>query len=439
MQLTLQLFNDGIWQDAYQVRLEQTQLGRRGTALFQPLPAYARKYFDDAGSLSFSAHYPVNPMDIQHFKYWPAVFDDIMPMGYGRTLWLDLLGLQRETTEVQDLELLRLGTIAPVGNMRIKEAVAQVTSEHNSTLEIMRFPKNAVIERDQDFLNYARQRGAVSGGASGAGGAAPKLLIRLDKNSEVWVDTFQNDHSGDLHYLVKFPRGNKEIDRNILRAEYHYYCELAELGFDTMQLDHLQLLEGERNPSLWLPRFDREFSQNTVQRFGLESVFSLLNKAPGSYLKHEEVLETLSTVVNTLSKEQLTAEYLKRDLLNLMFGNTDNHGRNSAVLKKGNKVSLAPIYDFAPMKADPETIPRTANWGNTFERGGDVLWSELCDSLADFGRPDYFKSELSHLADKLSGLTARLRTRGVPEQILTMPAMGFDYIEQRLNRWGLLQ
>ncbi|MBU1620949.1 MAG: HipA domain-containing protein [Gammaproteobacteria bacterium] len=438
MQLTLQLFNDGFWQDAYQLRLDKTELGRRGTVLFQPLPAYARHYFDDVGSFSFSAQYPVNPMDIQGFKHWPAVFDDIMPMGYGRTLWLDLLGLQRETTEMQDLELLRLGTIAPVGNMRIKEAIADVASQHNNTLDSMRFPQNAVIERDQDFLNYARQRGAVSGGATGAGGAAPKLLIRLNKNAEVWVDTFQNDDSEDLHYLVKFPRGNKEIDRNILRTEYHYYCELAELGFDTMQVEHLKLLEGERNPSLWLPRFDREFSQNKVQRFGLESVFSLLNKAPGSYLNHEDVLDTLSKVINTISKEQLTAEYLKRDLLNLMFGNTDNHGRNSAVLKKGHQVSLAPVYDFAPMKADPETIVRTTHWSNAFERGGDVLWLKLCDSLADFGHPDYLKSELCDLAGKLSGLTNRLRKRGVPEQILTIPAMGFDYKEQRLQRWGLL-
>lgn len=438
MQLTLQLFNDGLWQDAYLLKLEQTQLGRRGSVLFQPLSAYARHYFDDAGSFSFSAQHPANPMDIQHFKHWPAVFDDIMPMGYSRTLWLDLLGLQRETTEVQDIELLRLGTIAPVGNMRIKEAVANVASEHNTTLDIMRFPQNVVIERDQDFLNYARQRGAVSGGATGAGGAAPKLLIRLNKNAEVWVDTFQNDDAEDLHYLVKFPRGTKEIDRNILRAEYHYYCELAELGFDTMQIDHLQLLEGERNPSLWLPRFDRDFNQNKVKRFGLESVFSLLNKAPGSYLKHEDVLETLSKVVNTISKEQLTAEYLKRDLLNLIFGNTDNHGHNSAVLKKGSQVSLAPIYDFAPMKADPETIPRTTNWHNKFEQGGDVLWPKLCDSLADFGRPEYLKSELCILADKLTGLSARLKKRGVPEQILTIPAMGFDYTEQRLSRWGLL-
>ena len=41
------------------------------------------------------------------------------------------------------------------------------------------FSKEDVAERNIDFLEYAQQMGAISSGATGAGGEAPKLLIRV--------------------------------------------------------------------------------------------------------------------------------------------------------------------------------------------------------------------------------------------------------------------
>lgn len=438
MQLTLQAFNDGHWQDAFVITIAAPEAGKHSRVSLQARTTYAAAYFDEMGSRSFSVMYPVNPMDVYSFNSWPGVFEDIMPMGYARTLWLDMLGLQQQPLAVQDLTLLQAGTIAPVGNLRLKESVEMAVMQQVNALEQMRFEQQQVIERDHDFLNYARQRGAVSGGATGAGGAAPKLLVRLNPQREMWIDTLQNDNSADEHYLVKFPRGNTAIDQDILRTEYHYYCELAELGFASMDVAKLQLHEGSKQPSLWLPRFDREFSSNAVQRYGVESVFSLLNKPAGSHLKHEEVLKVLIQVVNSQTAAELTAEYLKRDLLNVVFGNSDNHGRNMAVLKHAAAVSLAPIYDFAPMKADPEVVMRTTHWSNTFERGGDVDWLGLCDNLACYGEAELFKTELRQLAAKLQHLPERLTERGVPASIMQMPVMGFAYLETRLQKWGLL-
>lgn len=56
---------------------------------------------------------------------------------------------------------------------------------------------------------------------------------------------------------MKFPRGQRTtIDNDILRAEYHFYHELAALGVATIDTQGMRLIEGERYPSLWLPRFD---------------------------------------------------------------------------------------------------------------------------------------------------------------------------------------
>ena len=75
------------------------------------------------------------------------------------------------------------------------------------------------------------------------------------------IDTYQqNFEQPDQYYLVKFPRNNRsEIDCNILRAEYYYYRELHDLGFDTIVVNRMKLIEGRQYPSLWLPRFDTEW------------------------------------------------------------------------------------------------------------------------------------------------------------------------------------
>lgn len=438
MKLTLQLFNENRWQDAFEIDIASPELGKLSKLTLKPLFDYAVNYFGEAGSRSFTAKVSVNPMDTKTYSSWPAVFEDIMPMGYAQTIWLNMLNLQNSPVSEQNIALLTLGTIAPIGNMRIKESIEAALNEQVGQLEQMRFNKDKAIERDTDFLDYSRQRGAVSGGATGAGGAAPKILLRQNDLNEVWVDTEQNDNTTDRHYLVKFPRNQGEIDKDILRTEYHYYHELASLGFNTISTNAMELHEGIRNPSLWLPRFDREMVEGTVHRYGVESVYSLVNAASGSYLKHEDVLAKLATVINTMTATELAAQYLKRDFLNIVFGNSDNHGRNTSVLKKDDKIYLAPIYDFAPMKADPETVPRTTNWNNEFQQAGNINWLALCESLSAYGDPAYFKNELRELALQLENLPDRLAKRGVPGSILTMPVMGFKHLTDKLGQWELI-
>ena len=126
MQLTLQAFNDGHWQDAFVITIATPEAAKNSRVSLQALTTYAAAYFDEAGSRSFSAMYPVNPMDVYSFNSWPGVFEDIMPMGYARTIWLNMLGLQQQPVATQDIALLRAGTIAPVGNLRLKESVEMV-------------------------------------------------------------------------------------------------------------------------------------------------------------------------------------------------------------------------------------------------------------------------------------------------------------------------
>lgn len=171
------------------------------------------------------------------------------------------------------------------------------------------------------------------------------------------------------------------MDCNILRAEFHYYHEINAMGFSTIPVETMRLEEGSHYPSLWLPRFDIvRNEQDQLVRLGMESVYSLLQKAPGTLLDHETTLRALINKITSSHMVQqqgyhfdipgFVTEWVRRDLLNIIFGNSDNHGRNTAFVKAENQIMLSPVYDFAPMKADPEGIPRTLKWSLSCESGG---------------------------------------------------------------------
>ncbi len=446
--LTIQIFLEGKWHNAAELTIEKPQLGRSGPVRLGYEFDYALKhqYRDDEHACGLTL--PVELMIPHDATTWFGFLDDIMPAGAARRYWVNQLGLSHATPHMQDTELLRHGTIAPVGNLRIKESLPELPA--GSTLKQRRFAIEEVVERNTDFLEYAQQMGAASGGATGAGGEAPKLLLRCSSKGEVWIDTFQDDvHTPDAHYLVKFPRNNRgAIDCDILRAEYHYYHELHSLGISTISTAGMKLLEGERFPSLWLPRFDVVMREGKLVRYGLESVYSVLHKSPGSYLKHQQVLRRLVTLLEHqyrvaemkegFDRQTFVTEWIKRDLLNVAFGNSDNHGRNTALLKTPEGIWLAPVYDFAPMKADPEMVPRSTSWGSPLEEGGQYNWQAIAAELADLAEPEQILNELKGLAGKLVGLKQRLHARGVPERILNMPVMGFDYLDDKLKNWGLV-
>ena len=443
MNLTIQAMLEGDWLDIAELSLSEPERGRYSPSkLTYTSVDYTLKYLDRRDIPACSVNLPVAIAETYRNVNWFKFLDDIMPSGAARRYWVQLLGLSGQSDTAQETVLLSKGTIAPIGHLRIKEALPKKMP--NSRLHQYRFSDEEVCERQTDFLEYAQEMGAASGGATGAGGEAPKLLLRRSTSGEVWIDTWQDDSSNlDQHYLVKFPRNNRsEIDCDILRAEYHYYHELNAMGVNTVDISKLRLLEGSAYPSLWIPRFDVCYATGSEQRFGLESVYSIMEKEPGSFLNHFEVIKKLVEVMNecspTFDSSLFVSEWVRRDLLNIAFGNSDNHGRNSALLKRPDSINLAPVYDFAPMKADPEGITRTTKWGIPFEEGGNFNWLDICKSLSDIADPAQVLVTLKAQASALQGLGDRLRNRGVSSTIIDMPTFGFSRLDEKLKRWELL-
>ncbi len=447
MSLTIQIFHTGQWHDAADLDIPAPDKGRAGSARLAYRQDYALEWMGRDDEHACSLTLPVELMLTHRLPHWFGFLDDIMPSGAARRYWTQRLGMDALPGPQQDFQLLRQGCIAPVGNLRIKESLPELP--RHSTLPQLRFTVADVMERDTNFLEYAQQMGAVSGGATGAGGEAPKYLLRHSARGEIWIDTFQDDPQClDAHYLVKFPRGQRTaIDCDILRAEYHYYQELQALGMTTIDTTHMQLREGNNYPSLWLPRFDLAVVDDRLAHFGLESIASLLNAPPGAFLNHFDTLRktgqflsrmhSVSEQTETFDRAAFAIEWVKRDLLNVAFGNSDNHARNTALLKQPGRVWFSPIYDFAPMKADPEGVIRTLQWGSPFEEGGRFDWHGIAATLTDLVEPEQLLSELGILARQLVGLRERLLQRGVSERLLTMPVLGFEYLDRKLTQWGL--
>ena len=426
--LTLEVFLDGEWRKAALLEFPNEALGDRGSCHFEYEHEYlvshgARRRFDSEVSLRLPLEFGPSILET-----WPSFLDDVRPMGNARRVWLSRLSLA--DGPASDFQLLKQGTVAPVGNLRVAESVPPSSGPPR------RFSAESVVQREHEFIAFAAEQGAQVGGASGAGGDSPKLVLRQDLDGQVWIDVWQDEPENPArHMLVKFARGKHERDKLILRSEYVYYQALTRLGISTISTEGMKLLEGQNGPSLWLPRFDVRRHRGREVRLGMESMYSLVAASPGARLHHQDVLTALRKVVPPSAWPKLLVEYVERDLLNLVFGNSDNHGRNTSLLKSADGVFLAPVYDFAPMKMDLEGISRTTQW-NGFERGGDVDWRGLLPTFEAHEKK--VMSALRALAKRLVVLPSLLRELGLPKETLEFPALGLLRTEERLREWGLL-
>lgn len=79
--------------------------------------------------------------------------------------------------------------------------------------------------------------------------------------------------------------------------------------------------------------------EGKTHRLAFESVYSLLQKQ-GGVLDHEttlrQLIERISTARLQFAQTDFVIEWVKRDLLNIAFGNSDNHGRNMAFYVMNN-------------------------------------------------------------------------------------------------------
>lgn len=371
MKLDIEIFHHNSWHFAATFSLlgdAAWEMGYRAPGLLAYDTHYAADYINQLGLTAISACYPVD-FAISKTSRWPAFLLDLLPSGAGRRAILHLLN-KPDLGSRSDWQLLSQGAGNPPGNLRIKEA-AQLLEQYPHP----GFDKSEVIKRAENFIEYARGHGAPVSGSSGAQGDAPKFLLTVDYNNRWHADGVLPDIAAQQHFIVKFPRGHLNSDKAVLRNEAAYYRVAKSAGL------RVHVLPEFINNTLWIPRFDRKVIHKKVIRYGQESLCSLAGVSEfGQAIPMETLCAAFMPHV-TQPKNELK-EFLLRDVLNVALGNTDNHARNTAISKfPDGKISLSPLYDFAPMILDEEGIARVCRWGEG-EFAGFPEWGKIAEIIA---------------------------------------------------------
>lgn len=196
-----------------------------------------------------------------------------------------------------------------------------------------------------------------------AGGMIPKLLVAIP-DAETWDGSFARPGTRTVE-----GRAFTDVVLKIEPMEYRGVAELEalclqlhrEAGFDVPRswratLDGLELLAVER--------FDRDAQGLPVPMETFYSVFATGNRrfTTNQDTDLAEVgrwLEKLGAVVN-LDVRAVQREFYRRLCFAVCTGNGDLHLQNVAFLGGPGRVTLAPVFDPAPMRAWPRHDVRFA-------------------------------------------------------------------------------
>ncbi len=394
MKCDIEIYSEGMWRKAASFTLQsEAEIGRgvKGAGFFEYDVDYAAEYLNDRSIHAVSCLLPVD-FEFRRMTVWPSFLLDILPSGANRDYFLKELALPN--TPAADWNLLLKGGGNPPGNIRIAQAAANFpTAEFHHG-----FSYEEIIDRAEYFIEYAKENNAPVAGSSGAQGDAPKFLLTQDHKGRFHADGALPDHLACKHWLVKFPRGKKQSDRDILRNEAAYYKVAQALG----------AIVGENlffdSDALFTLRFDRKAAGKGVIRMGLESLASLSSMTDFGARAPMEALCGAIARFSSHPHEDIM-EFVFRDILNVAMGNTDNHARNTALIKHpdGN-IRIAPLYDFAPMFLDDQGIARTCRWTDA-ETMGTPDWRKVAQILEKFDiAPEKIRASFADYADKVKTL-----------------------------------
>ncbi len=399
----IEIFIDGRWQPAAEFKCSEGHdaAGHRGAGIFSYSPEFIIEHNLGHPEHQASVQYPVD-FNYHVLDNWPAFLLDLMPSGAARRTVLSELNIPlADDGKVHDWEVLLQGSANPIGNLRIKQSVKRFAQNQHPG-----FDRQDIVDRNEDFIEYARSQGAPVSGSSGLQGDAPKFMLVEDFNGKWHANNAITDEHVKQHWIVKFPRGKDETDRQILKNEAAYYCVAEALGLHTGRL-----IEYE-NDALFIPRFDREIVDGELKYYGVESFCSAMGIA--EFGAHPPLERWISTIIKYCSNPQSDVEiFMMRDIANIVMGNTDNHPRNTAFIKKHGVVSLSPLYDFAPMFLDKAGIARSCRWGK-LDLSFSTDWGEVI-ALPVFEQIDRrsLVQRLQNFAEKLKQLPETMQKAGV--------------------------
>jgi serine/threonine-protein kinase HipA len=366
---------------------------------------YVCNHLQKNGSYAFSIRFPV---DFAPYRGpIPGYLVDWVPQGQ---ILKRLLGRYGITHDDDFGAILSRAPLASPGNLRVKEPW-ELIEKNRPSYRHPGFTKDEIIAAKENFVEYMETHGAPVGGTSGAGGGAPKFLLREDYKGRFHADGYLDDTKTKQAYLIKFPFTDSNNSRLLAKTEKAYHDFLR--GLPVFTVGNYEIYDD----ILFIPRFDRiREKDGRLHYHGLESLYSAHGiNTHGQMLSHEANL-TLIRYHATHWQNDIV-EYLVRDIINQALSNTDNHGRNTSLIKIGSSVTLSPIYDVTAMRffRGDFIIPLT-NWDPPHQE----MLARIDWIIKYLHVPsDMIKDHLRTLRDSyLVNLEDSLRKHHVPDTII---------------------
>jgi HipA-like C-terminal domain./HipA-like N-terminal domain. len=375
-ELTVQNWLQGSWHDAAKVTFHEPEKGHLGSTT----TTYLLDYFVEHASVdavqapvvderAVSVALPVG--QDRWLPTWPSFLMDMLPQGPARILLAKEIGWNGVLAE-SEMHLLRYSAATPVGNLRIAEAAEREVLPGYPGISL-----DAVLGRTEMFNDYAAKLPKEVPSSVSLQGEWPKLMLTMADDGLLYPDACIPDSAARQRFIVKLARSRKSRDSLILEIEALYAAAAFDLG--------LPVPEGYLSGPgvIMIPRFDRDATDGSV-RWGQESIVSAAGISQFGHLGlHEDYIDLLSAISSDPEADRL--DYLKRDLLNLGFGNDDNHGRNTALSKKHGQVRLSQIFDLAPMRLSGNAVARSTRWKCMRGFGSDYYpkWDVVVEAITE--------------------------------------------------------
>ena len=380
---------------------------------------YAAEWLGRKDLLALSVTFPVDLVPKNFLM--PGFLTDLIPQGNPLRRILNRYQIPKESDVAAIFSQVPL---ASPGNVRFREPW-QAIERARPTYQHKGFEQAEVVQANTEFIDYMEAHGAPVGGTSGAAGGAPKFLLREDYEGRFHADGYLDDALTRQAWLIKFPFTDSRVSKALVRAEQGIYSVLRRMPLKTSAAIQLE------QDILFIPRFDRVRREDGhLHYYGLESFYAAHGiRGHGARLWHEDNLELIDRHCSHPAADKI--EYWLRDIVYQALANTDNHGRNTSLIKEPGKIALSPIYDVTAMRFfEGDVIVPLTRW----QDGHQTVKEQFHFFLQHHGFEQHLlESRLQELLPFLQNLETLLLDAGVPTEIVSRSASDREQILNELE------
>lgn len=323
------------------------------------------------------------------FPDLPGLFADALSDGWGLKLmnrWFAGQGIAPETLTTLD-RLAHMGSRS-MGALRFEPDESHHLTAYESTLSL----KSLFEEYNKIIKGTTRKvinEIVIAGGSPG--GARPKTLVGLSKDSKQAIHGIEDLPSGYEHYILKHRYENEKLSVGAL--EYVYSIMAENAGID---MPDTRLVQVGKERYFAIKRFDREGNKKIHMHTMGGMIHSNFRNNEGTY---DALFKLTSHLTNDASQSY---EVLRRMAFNVYANNKDDHVHNfSYLMNSKGQWRFSPAYDltysqgmrgYHAMDIDGKKNPTEADMLKIAKRNGlkktksvEII-NEVKESLSQFSK-----------------------------------------------------